>query len=112
MEKAMDEKEFHFIHEIKMAGQGVAGGRFDGKDDIPQDLRMDVAELALRHRKRDHIGWAISFKIILIDLPDLIVIDQKKANFAAFAVEFLQKPLQASPHPADIYLLLFLPILN
>jgi hypothetical protein len=73
---------------------------------------MDVAESALRHRKRDHIGWAIPLKMILIDFPDLIVIDQKKADFAAFAVEFLQKPLHVSPYPADIYLMLFLPILN
>jgi hypothetical protein len=49
-------------------------------------------------------------KIIPVDLPDLRVIDQKKADFALCDAEFPEKPLQASPHPADIHGKPFLPI--
>ena len=110
MEKTVDHQKFNFIHKIYPTGCRVPGSRFDGKDDISENLRMDVAKRAFGHRKRDHVGGAIPMKIIPVKLSDLHIIDKKKADFTLADTEFLQKSLQASPHPADIHGKQFLPI--
>ena len=113
MEKTVDEKKFHFIHEIDACRRGVTGGRFDGKDDIPEDLRIDIAEFSFRHRKRDHIGRTVPFEISLVVFPDLIVIDQKETDFTLFAVEVPSAAASGfSATCLTIDLELFLSILN
>jgi hypothetical protein len=51
-------------------------------------------------------------KIAVVELPDLIIIDEKKADLAVVQVEFPQKPLQTSSDPDDIHRKPFLSILN
>ncbi len=41
----------------------VAVGRLDGEDDIPEELRVDIAEFSFSHGEGDDIGRTVTFEI-------------------------------------------------
>lgn len=96
MEEAVNDKELHRIHKRDAFRRCVAVSRLDGKDDIPEELWVDVTEFSFTHGEGDDIGRTVPFEVSPVVFADLIVIHKKEAQFALFAAKRPHQPLQAA----------------
>ena len=76
VQQPVNYQEIQLIVEAQATAQTVAQGSLDGNYDIPQELRMDLAELSFRLGKGNHVGRIIAVQVLFIDGLDLCIIDK------------------------------------
>ena len=61
---------------------------------------MDVAELPLRLGEGDNVGRIIPVQVLLVDGPDLLIVNQYQTDFTAAAVQFPQDFIDCLSQPS------------
>ena len=80
MEEAVDDEVGDFLFKGALMDRGLTGGRFEGEDDIAEDL-VRADRLPLPHREGEDVGGRIDAAVAGVKGADPLVPEEEEAQF-------------------------------
>lgn len=82
MEDAVDQKKREHLHLMEAGRFGLATGRFDGDDEVAEEVWVEWHIFSLTHREGEDIGGFIPVEVMTVQLPNLSIVHQENTQFS------------------------------
>ncbi len=78
----MDQKKSEHLHLTEAGGFRLGTGRFDGDDEVAEEVGVEGRKLPLTHGEGEDIGGFIPVEVTTVQFPDFLIVHKEDAQFS------------------------------
>ncbi len=87
---AVDHQKGHHAHLVETELLGLALGRFNGDDEVTEEMRLKAGGFALAHGEGENVCRFVPLKILPIQYADPLIAHKEDAQFCLRKFQFGQ----------------------